>query len=393
MKRDNHSFGINNIINAFQTVKQAVAMALRLTSGVESKGVLVTSNDAVTVIGSNQLRGWSQDVFLVNAIKDYSREFLVASKMPAEFMKDALFTVICVSDDTTITIWKNSGSGYVVWQSLTLNRLETFTFSEQSDPTGMKIVANKPVNVQSGSSLDTISTGMNGGDHMCISLPPISRLSRDHFITPIAIRNDPGGYHVRVIAAHDDTVVSDLLGMNAELATLSGGTYYELGPVTSGLKVRALRCSKPCLVVQYNMGPAYDGTASTDVFLMRVPSIDFAVLDRVILLTPRDFPNLPIASKLNIVTWSSLASAVRVDGVGVSGWVAFSNDSPMVYATVSVNDGQHEIWVEGGDAGFLAWLYGNRPGEVEACGTSVGCAESKCSFVKPLRLSIVSVYR
>ena len=262
-----------------------MAMALRLTRGVENKGDLVTSNDSVAVVGSNQLDGWVQDVFLINAMKEYSSEFLIASKMPANQMKDSTFTVICVSDDTTITIWINFGSGYVVWQSLTLNRLETFTFSEQSDPTGMKIVINKPVGVQSGSSQDTIVTGMNGGDHMCISLPPSSRLSLDHFITPIAIRNNQGGYHVRVIAAHANSVVSDLLGINAELATLRGGMYYELGPVTSGLMVRALWCSKPCLVVQYNMGPACDGTVYTDTFLMRVPSIDCAVVDRVIVTT------------------------------------------------------------------------------------------------------------
>ena len=307
-------------------------------------------------------------------------------------MKDSTFTVICVSDDTTITIWTNSGSGYVVWQSLTLNRLETFTFSEQSDPTGMKIVMNKPVGVQSGSSQDAIVTGMNGGDHMCISLPPLSRLSLDHFITPIAIRNNPGGYHVRVIAAHANSVVSDLLGINAELATLRGGMYYELGPLTSGLMVRALWCSKPWLIVQYNMGPAYDGTVYTDTFLMWVPSIDCAVVDRVIVTTPKDYPNLAMASKLNIVTWSSLASAIRLDGVSVIGWVAFSNDSPMVYATASVNDGQHEIWVEGEGPGFIAWLYGYIPGEVEAYGTSIGCAESKCYSPKPLRNTVETLY-
>ena len=328
-------------------------------------------------MGSNQLNGWIHETFLVNAIKDYSREFLVASKMPAYLTKNAVYTVICASDDTTITMWKNSGSGYVVWESLTLNRLQTFTFSEHSDPTGMKIATNNPVGIQSGSLFDTIVKGMNGDDQLCISLPPTSRLSLDHFITPIAIRRDPGGYHVRVIAAYDNTVVSDLLGMNTVLATLSGGTYYELGPVLSfGPKVRALRCSKPCLVAQYNMGPAYDGTVSTDSFLMRVPSTDFAVISRVILSTPRRYPNIVMTSKLNIVTWSSLASAVRLDGVGVSGWVAFSSDSPMVYVTTSVNDGQHEIWVEGGSFGFVAWLYGYRPGAAEAYGTIIGIAES-----------------
>ena len=311
-------------------------------------------------------------------------------------MRDSIFTVIGVSDDTTITIWKNSGSGYVVWQSLTLNRLETFTFRNQSDPTGMKIVANKPVGMQSGSPLDTILKGMEGGDQMCISLPPISSFSLDHFITPIAIRNDPGGYHVRVIAAYDNTAVSDLLDMNAALAMLCAGTYYELGPVTSGLKVSALRCSKPCLVVQYNMGPAYDGTVYADTFLMRVPPIDLAVVDRVILTTPKNYPNLVKTSKLNIVTWSSLASAVRLDGVGVTGWVAFSNDSPMVYVTMSINDGQHEVRVEGVGSGFIAWLYGYSPGEVEGYGTSIGCADSKCNLAERLEwldyLSLLSIY-
>ena len=360
-----------------QAERIALNMTLRFDGGLENKGVFVHSNEPISVMGNNQLRGWSGDVFLFNALWDISTEFLVVSREPV--YDNAVFSVIAAYDGTTVNIWRPSTSGYIHWQILHLNRLETFTFKEETDPTGYKIISNKTVSVLSGSQTDVVGSGTSG-DHMCVSLPPTTYIDQtDYYIIPITIRNNPGAYHIRILAIYNFTVVSDLKNADNQIATLSEGQYHESGPVASGTFVTALRCSKPCIVMQYNMDASYDGTPNIDGFQMWIPSLHHRV-NYINFITPHNEYDTAMQNTLVILTWSAVTTEILVDGVSLNNWVEFWPGSEISYAVTSVIDGEHAIVYRGDPQyGFLAWLYGNNAGHDDAYGTLLGVRTGKAT--------------
>ena len=213
---------------------------------------------------------------------------------------------------------------------------------------------------------------------MCVSLPPTTYYdSTDYYIIPIRIRNNPGAYRVRVVAVYNSTIVTDLMNSESQIATLYTGQCHENGPVTSGLSVMALRCSKPCIVMQYNMGPAFDSTANTDTFQMWIPSL-YHRTNYVNFTTPHNEDNTAMQNTLVILTRSVVASEILVDGASVDGWVEFWTGSEIAYTVVSVGDGKHDIVYNGENQyGFLAWLYGKDGTDVDAYGTLLGVRTGK----------------
>ena len=340
--------------------------------------MIVRSDEPISAMGNSQLGGNSQDVFLFNVLWDTSTEFMVVSREPTE--RNALFSIIAAHDSTTVEIWKPSASAFENWKTLTLNRLETFTFKEKYDPTGYRILSNKAVSVLSGSQTDVIFPGMNGWDHMCVALAPVTchQGVNDYYIIPITIRNNPGAYHVRVVAIHNATIVSDLKDFYYVIAELHAGQYHENGPVSSGTPVTALRCSKPCIVMQYNVGPAYDNTANIDTFQMWIPSVQYSV-NYVNFITPHNENDGAMQNTLAILTWSAVVNEIFVDGAPVSGWNNFWTGSETAYATVSVSDGEHNvIYLGDPQYGFLAWLYGKHGSDTDAFGTLLGVETGEC---------------
>ena len=331
-------------------------------------------------MGNNQDAGYSQDVFLINALRNISTEYIVVSPAPSK--SEGMFTVISACNGTTVVIWKPSSSGYVHWHTVNINRLETFTFRDNTDPTGYKIISDKPVSVQAGSEKDRIGARISRIDHMCVSLAPVSYYGgTDYYIIPITIRNNPGAYHVRVVAVHDLTVVSDLKNSGVHIATLNAGQYHENGPVISETYVTALRCSKPCIVMQYNMGPDYDSTMNVDAFQMWIPSFHQHI-NHINFITPHNEDDTAMQNTLVILTWSAVTTEILVDGTSVNDWVEFWPGSDISYVSVSVDDGEHDI-VYNGDPqyGFLAWLYGKDGADIDAYGTLLGAETGKSTII------------
>ena len=223
-----------------QSTRVSVSLSLRCKYGIENKGIIVQSNARITVIGNNQGGGSTQDVFLVNALRDISIRYLVVSPEPKKH--EGVFTVISAYNGTILAIWKPSASGYVYWKTVELNRLNTFTFRENTDPTGYTVIGNRPVSVQAGSEKDGIGAEKTRVDHMRVSLAPVwYHGGADYYIIPITIQNNSGTYLVRVVAVYNLTVVSDLTNSGDHIATLNGGLHLENGPVISRPHVMALR--------------------------------------------------------------------------------------------------------------------------------------------------------
>lgn len=349
----------------------SIEVNIRVINGVEDKGILVKSDKDITVTASNFASESSGDVFMLNALTSQSTDFIIISKSPD--FTEATFSVISSEDDTRVTIYYNPGTGYVIRDEVTLNYLQTFSYTGSDDPTGFKVIANKPIGVESGSVCDWVG-GIMWGDHMCISVPPVHTLGLEHYIVPLTLRNNPDAYTVRTVAAEDDTELMDLTS-GTSLTTLNQGDHYDTGPLTVSPYAMALACSKPCLVAQYSFGRNYD-LGTMDPFLLLINPIE-SFITRAIFTTVSyrlvDPTRPTFSNRLAIVTKDADTASLLLDGSSISStWTPYNDGSGMMYTTVNLEDGEHTLLCTGASCGFHAWLHARHLWWYTAHGTDVG---------------------
>ena len=159
-------------------------------------------------------------------------------------------SIVVVSgvDNTEVTVQDPTGK---VW-SRTLGRLQTYTHTvtgRRDDLTGYMINSNKPVSVFSGCRNNRVLGYKE--DPMYVSLPPVAFWGTTYFIAPILERHQPAGHATRVIVL-GKTEVYDLKG--GMITTLNTQEFHESRPVDHGGLGGGIKCSRPCLVVQYVLG-------------------------------------------------------------------------------------------------------------------------------------------
>lgn len=337
---------------------------LRLDPGVEQKGVLVVSDNDISVMV--YVHGFkSGDAYMVDALTSEHMEFIVTSKQP--YSRESAFVVVVATDNTQVTVHQKTSNNYVSQQTVTLNMFDTLTYMSTSDLTGYRIETDAPVAVQSGSVCDFVG-GVGWCDHMCISVPPITNLGLNHYIAPVTVRPEPDAYVVRVVASEDGTDVTDLL-TGSLVTTLQQGDYYDQEPTSSTSPAMALACSKPCLVAQYNKGRLVD--MGTDPFLMSIPAKEYFIT-KAIFATPLYSESGTLVTQLVVVTMTEHTGGMVLNGVGLSSpWVSFEDGSGMMYTTMGLADGTYTLECTA-PCGFHAWIYGLNSVDLNGHGTSLG---------------------
>ena len=178
-------------------------------------------------------------------------------------------SIVAVSgvDNTKVTFQDPTGK---VW-SRTLGRLQTYTHTvtaRRDDLTGYMINSNKPVSLFSGTKNNHVLGYRE--DPMYVSLPPVAFWGTTYFIAPILERHQPAGHATRVIAI-EEMEVRDLKG--GMITTLNAQEFHESRPVEHGDVGGGIKCSRPCLVVQYVLGKNYD-RGNVDCAMRLVPSVE-----------------------------------------------------------------------------------------------------------------------
>ena len=202
---------------------------------------------------------------VVRLIRDNNR-FLTVSDV-VDKSKPVMFVVVASQDDTVITMESPDGS----LTTETLSNGQTYTratstMGESMD--GYVITSDKPIAVFSGNQ-DNLA-GNRFGDSQYISLPPTSMLRDVFFIPPVAERQDPSLYRIRIVSDQSATV-TDYGGANV-IADLGRRSAFSttLGSYPQGT---ALRCSTPCLVVQQSTGEI-SFKADLEEFFRLIPAVN-----------------------------------------------------------------------------------------------------------------------
>ena len=138
---------------------------MRAVSGVEAKGILISSVDNVTVHMSTDYSTSSYrfpDSTIVRPVAENDTEYFIASfdigTTSSSYRPKAIYMVVATEDDTEVAVFHKDSYGYESPQIFIIHKHEVFTkdaYREGSshyaaDYTGSRVLANKPVKVYSG---------------------------------------------------------------------------------------------------------------------------------------------------------------------------------------------------------------------------------------------------
>ena len=190
---------------------------MRVTNGVEAKGLEVTSDDPVSVYIGSQ---WQEshripDVIMVRPIRADDTEYIISSypgtsfTSSSTFWPNSYFMIIPQFDDSVVQVFNFENEIWIQQYSEILNKFEVFTQDyfyvndTYTDYTGWRVVTTKPVAVISGHGYADF-----GGDnqHTCDSMPSISEMGVEYVTFPVLFGIGTEGYVVRIVGSPTEDV-------------------------------------------------------------------------------------------------------------------------------------------------------------------------------------------
>ncbi|MDD2964224.1 MAG: hypothetical protein PHQ65_07955 [Bacteroidales bacterium] len=238
----NQSFTVSPGVMTEITLPQSV----RLSGGVENKGVRVTSL-APVVVYPFCLRYGTSGGYLAIPVEALGTDYLILTEETVQNQFGSGFVVVAPQDGTILTIFDKQNNNTT---TVNLESGQAFYMKDPGagkDMTGSRVQSNLPVAVLGTVGLGCIPDAFCGQSDLIIEqLPPVTAWGKNFVMVPFAGRPVIGDQY-RVLAATDSTFVS-IDGAVAD--TLDEGEYYG-GLITQGLSITA---SHPVLVGQYSKG-------------------------------------------------------------------------------------------------------------------------------------------
>ena len=302
-----HGEMITGALQANELKSVSLASEIALTSGIEEKGILVTSTEDMTVYGLNQIL-YTTDAFLALPTSVQGHEYVIASYTIVA-SQSSILAIVAIRDNTELTIQLSSDASdgttnYVQGEkaSYTLKKLQTLQLTG-TDLTGTLIYTDQPVSVFGGHVCANVPLGFSACDHLAEQIPPVTTLGTKFATAPLALRT--GGDLFRLVAARDGTSVK----VNGIVkTTLSSGQFYEIDIPSNNFS--SIETDEPILLVQFCKGTSVDGVTS-DPFMAMIPPIQ-QYRHRYIISTP---PASPVAftNYLNLIIEKAETSGLRLD--------------------------------------------------------------------------------
>ena len=313
---------------------------IALTSGIEEKGILVTSSEDMTVCGLNQISD-TTDAFLALPTSIQGHEYVISSYILLQEGFSSILAIVAIRDDTTLTIQlsstasdgkKNYDQGEKT--SYILNRLQTLQLNG-NDLTGTLIYSDQPVSVFGGHVCANVPAGVTTCDHLAEQIPPVTTLGTKFATSPLALRT--GGDLFRLVAARDGTSVK-VNGMVK--TTLSSGQFYEIDVPSTTFAF--IETDKPILLVQFCKGYSADRVTS-DPFMVMIPPIQ-QYRHQYIISTPPASP-VPFTNYLNLIIKKAETSGLRLDDQPLPSdttWQSIPGTS-LVGTSIQISIGSHRL--------------------------------------------------
>ena len=322
--------------NGLQTLEVTSRTQNVNTVGVSNKAYRITSDLPVAAYQFNSIDtvgAASTDASLLFATHSLARRYYAMS-YTARAAGDGFVAVVGTSASTQVTLYPSTGVNGAT--TATLNAYDVMlitTSAGNTNLTGTRVEADKPVAVFSGNACTNVPYGMSYCDHVEQQIFPRQAIGGYYVVGKLAARTtcDPPDY-IRVMADADGTVVT----FNPPVAgpwTLNAGQWQETN-ISQSVEISA---THPVLVGQFmRSSNASECTNEGDpAFMLQVPVAQFR--NDYVFLTPSTYDTDYVA-----VTAPPTANVV-LDGVPLSLSTAIIGASGYSLTTRTLPDGPHVI--------------------------------------------------
>jgi uncharacterized protein (TIGR02145 family) len=275
---------------------------ISLTSGIEDKGIHVTSNDPVAVYGLNAVAA-TTDAYLALPVNALGLDYRILSYPVSISGYSSDMSVVATQDGTVLTVFNHQTDSTT---TVMLNQGQTWlkaANSAGSDVTGSRIQSNYPVGVFGSAQLVDIPSGFcQAGDHIVEMMFPYYSWGKNFVTVPLAGRDNSGDVF-RIVASDDHTDIS----INGTYdTTINAGDHYQIN--LTGYN--SISTSNATMVAQYAKGEWCTGNITGDPLEMLIPPEEqFLTNYTVISVSGFD------THWVNVVAPSGGTNAIYQDGV------------------------------------------------------------------------------
>ena len=190
---------------------------IRVTNGVETKGVEVTSDEPVSVqIGMNRQYAYDMpDDIMARPITTEDTEYIISSypgtgsESSSTIWPNSYFMIVAQFDESLVQVFNFVNDIWVQQYSEVLNKFEVFTQDYfyvndgYTDYTGWRVIASQPIAVISGHGYAYF-----GGtyQHTCDSMPSIAEMGVQYITFPVLFGRGTEGYVVRIVGSTTEDI-------------------------------------------------------------------------------------------------------------------------------------------------------------------------------------------
>jgi uncharacterized protein (TIGR02145 family) len=264
-----------NVTSAYPGVNQAftvtpgivtqvtVPPGVALQSGIENKGIEVTSNDPIAVYGLNAYAA-TTDAYLAIPVAALGTDYRIVSYPSSLTSYPSDLSVVATQDGTILTIFDHQGDSTF---TVDLNTGQTYMLKANGlgkDETGSRIQSNYPVGAFGSVTLvDIPNSTCQAADYIVEMMFPWYSWGKTFVSVPLAGRDNSGDVF-RIVAAQDGTDIS-INGIYD--TTINAGDHYQV--TLSGYN--SYSTSQAVTLAQYAKGEWCSGGTTGDPFMMLIP--------------------------------------------------------------------------------------------------------------------------
>ena len=176
--------------------------------------------------------------------------------------RESQLLIVACEDNTAVNVG---------FQTILLNKMETYLLESTGNLTGTVAVSNNPISFFAGHRCTFVPTNVRACDHLIQQLPDTSTWGTRFLSASFAGRNS--GEIYRVLASQPSTTVTFTCSTLSQPSTYtlpSAGSWVEI--TTSNNSFCSIVSNNPVLLAQFALGGTIDGYG--DPFMVVVPAID-----------------------------------------------------------------------------------------------------------------------
>ena len=231
----------------------------------QNKSIIVRSEVPISVHAMYVYASYRTTGFSVLPTTLLGQEYFVSSFEPHD-SEQSEFSIAALDVQTQVTIdTRNTPSGGLQTQQLTLEPYQSWQFISTNDLTGARIRASRPVCVMSGATGVRLEATTGGPEYLIQNLLPVKNLGTRYVLSPFVGRTS--GFIYRLIATEDNTVLNFPRDSSTVTLEVAGRDIHQ----GSSDEVVVVISNKPILVAQF--AKSHHSDSLGDTFMLIIPPI------------------------------------------------------------------------------------------------------------------------